>query len=109
MRSAQSLFQYDERDGGTGGGFHAGAEEEAGVGRLIVGDVLPGDGEAILRVMHERVEAMLGGDRRGENAELLVVGGAENDFFAPVAEEVDAESGVEPLPRGSPKTAGSTR
>ena len=78
---------------GTGGGFHAGAEEEAGVGRLIVGHVLPGDGEAILRVMHERVEAVLGGDRRGKNAELLVVGSAENDFFAPVAEEVDAESG----------------
>ena len=42
--------------------------------------------------MHERVEAVLGGDRRGKNAELLVVGGTEYDLFAPVAEEVDAES-----------------
>ena len=38
--------------------LHALAEEEARVRRLVVGDVLPGHAEAVLRIVHQRVEAV---------------------------------------------------
>src|ERR1044071_9848638 len=37
---------------GGGGGGHAVAQEEARVRRLVVGGVLPGDGLAVLAVVH---------------------------------------------------------
>jgi hypothetical protein len=72
--------------------LHAFAQKETWVRRLIVGDVLPGDGKAILRVVHEGVDAVLGGDGGGIDAHGFVVLGAEHDFFAPVAENVAAEA-----------------
>src|SRR5437762_2892806 len=72
-------------------GFHVVAEEEAGVRGLVVADVLGGDGEAILRVVHQGGDAVVGGNCCCVNSQGVVVGGAENHFFAPVAEEVGAE------------------
>ena len=67
-------------------------KEEAGVRRLIVGHVLPGDGETVLRVVHQSSETVLGRNRGGEDAKFFVVRRAEDDFFAPIAEEISAES-----------------
>src|SRR4051812_17522343 len=65
-----------------------GTEVEADMRRLVVGAVLPRHGQPVNRIVHQGVAAMLGRDRRGEDAELLVVGGPENHFLAPVAEDV---------------------
>ena len=59
--------------------------------RLVVGDVLPGDGQAILRIVHQGVEPVRRRQRRGVNAQLLAVVGAPDDFLAPVAEKIGAE------------------
>lgn len=70
------------------------SQEKTGVGGLVVGDVLPGDAEAVDGVVHQGDEAMGGGDRGGEQAQLLAVAGGGEEFFAPVAEQVGAEAGV---------------
>ena len=72
---------------------HAVAEIEAGLGGLVVADVLPGDAKAILRIVHQGVEAMLRGNGRGVDAQFFVVGGAPYHFLAPIAEDVRAEDG----------------
>ena len=50
---------------------HAVAQVEARVGRLVVRHVLPGDAQPVDRVVHQRVEAVLGRDRRREDAQLV--------------------------------------
>ena len=64
-------------EGGPGRRFHTIAEMEAGMRRLVVADVLPRDAQAILRVVHERAQAVLRRNRRGVEAQLLVVRGAQ--------------------------------
>ena len=52
---------------------------------LIVREVLPGDGKAILRIVHQRVEAVFRGDRRGVDAHCYVVFGVQHDLLTPIA------------------------
>lgn len=52
---------FDEVEVGFGEFLGAFAEPEAGVEGLVVGDVLPGDGEAVGGVVHEGVEGVVGG------------------------------------------------
>src|SRR5438045_1906813 len=66
-------------------------QEKAWVRRLVIADVLGGNREAILRIMHQGGDAVLGGNARRVNAQGVVVGGAEDDFFPPIAEEIGAE------------------
>src|ERR1044071_8757148 len=60
--------------------LHPFADEEARVRGLVVGDVLPRDAQAVLRVVREGVEARGGRDGRRVDAQLLVVGRAPDDF-----------------------------
>ena len=62
--------------------------------RHVVADVLRGDLEAVLGIVHQGLEAVMGGDCGGVDAEGGVVGGAENQLFAPVAEQVAGEAGA---------------
>ena len=64
------------------------------MGRLVVRDVLPGDTQSIDRIMHERDQTMLGGDRRGEDAKFFAVARGRDDLFAPVAENVGAQAWI---------------
>src|SRR6266545_7135329 len=73
--------------------FHAFAQVEARMRGLVVADVLPRDGETVLRVVHQGTEPMLRRDGGGVDAQLLVVGGAPDDFLTPVPEQVRAQAG----------------
>ena len=66
--------------------------------RLVVGDVLPRDAQPVLRVVHQRIEPMLGWNGGRINPQFLVVGRAPDHFFAPVAENVSAQGGVAFVP-----------
>jgi hypothetical protein len=55
------------------------------MGRLVVGHVLPGNGQAVLWVVHQGYEAVIGGNGRGEETQFLAVDVAEDNLFAPVA------------------------
>ena len=68
--------------------LHPFADEEARVRRLVVGDVLPRDAQAVLRVVHEGVEALRGRGGRRVDAQLLVVGRAPDDLLGDWREEV---------------------
>ncbi len=67
--------------------LHAFAEKEARVRRLIVCHILGGDLQPVLRIVHERIEAMLRRGRRHVDAKR-VVAGAEDGFLTPVAEDI---------------------
>jgi len=71
--------------------LHAGTQEESGVGRLVVGYILPGNRLTILRVVHERVDAMLRRDDGRVDAQFLVVGCSLDQLFTPVAKEIGAK------------------
>ena len=60
---------------------------------LVVAIVLRSDGEAVLRIVHQGVEAALRGDGSGIYAQGVVGDGTEDDFLAPVAEDVGGEAG----------------
>ena len=64
---------------------------EAGVRWFVVNDVLPRNGQAVLRIVHQGVEPVLGRNGRGVEAEGLAIGRGHDDFFAPVAEDVGGE------------------
>src|SRR5690606_37884039 len=70
---------------------HARADVEARVGRLVVGDVLPGDRRAVLGIVHQGVDAALGEVGRGVDPQRRVVRLAPDDLFAPVAEQIRGE------------------
>src|SRR5262245_61861459 len=70
------------RDGRLGRRLHADPEVKAGVGGLIVGRVLPGDAQAIDGIVHQRDEAVFGGNRRREDSQLLAVAGAGDNLLA---------------------------
>ena len=56
---------------------HVLAEKEAGMGRLVIRGVLPGDRAAILRILHQRVKTVGRNDCGRVNAEVQIVGCAE--------------------------------
>ena len=56
--------------------------------RLVVADVLPGDRDPILRIVHQRVEAIGCRDCRRVDPQRGVVVGAPDDLFAPVTQDV---------------------
>src|SRR4051812_25561670 len=89
--SSRSLWFYDAQ-GWALRLIHAFAEEKTGVRRLIVADVLPGDAESILRIVHERDEAMAGGNGRAIDGYLFVVSAGKNDFSPPVAKQIGAQN-----------------
>ena len=66
----------------------------AEVGRLVVAAVLPCYGHAILTVLHQSVDPVVGRDGGREDEQIgfgfLIV---ENDFLAPVAEKVGLKIG----------------
>lgn len=70
------------------------AEIEAGVWRLVVCHVLCGDAQAVWYVLHEAVDAVICGDGGYVYAQFAAVFGACDDLFAPVAENVSAETRV---------------
>ena len=52
---------------------------------MVIGGVLPSDRFAVLAVVHQGEDAIGRDVCRGVDAECRVVGGAPDDFFAPVA------------------------
>ena len=63
------------------------------MGRLIVGRVLPADGEAVDVVVHQRGYSVWRRDVGGEDVQVGSVARIpEDDFFAPVAEEVSLQT-----------------
>src|SRR5690349_17252729 len=65
--------------------FHTQSHKKTGMRRLIVGHILPGNAEAVMRVLHKSVKLIIGGDSGGQNAQLFIVFCAIDHFFAPVA------------------------
>lgn len=62
------------------------------MGRLVVARVLPGDSDAVLRVVHEGGDAVRGRNGGGVEAKVRAVFGSPDHFFAPVADEVGRKS-----------------
>src|SRR4051812_32291609 len=61
---------------------------------LIVGHVLPGNAEAVLRIIHQGVETMGSWYSRREDTQLLVIGSTVDHFFAPIAPDISAQHRV---------------
>ena len=61
------------------------------MGRLVVADVLPGNCQAILRIVHERWNSVLCGDRRRVDPQAAVVGRAQNELFTLVTKKIGAQ------------------
>ena len=70
------------------------AEIETDVRGLVVTYILHRHAVAIDRVREESVEAVARGNRRYVYAQAAAVSRADNDIFAPVAEDVSAEARV---------------
>lgn len=73
---------------------HAHAEIEAQVGRLVVRVLLPGNGGPVVRIVHQGVHALGGGERRREHHHAGLVGQREDGFLAPIAHDIGHEAGV---------------
>ena len=72
---------------------HACAEIKAGVRRLIVRNVLPGNAQTVLRIVHQRIEAILSRYNRGVNVQLFIVRRAPDHFFPPIAQNICTQCG----------------
>src|SRR5262249_49652761 len=71
---------------------HVLTNEETRMWRLVIPPVFPSDGTAILRVVHQRIEAIRGKNCRGVDAEIEIVRSAPNDLLAPIAEKIGAQT-----------------
>src|ERR1700710_2155278 len=68
-------------------------DRETRVWRLVVRGVLPGHGDAVLPVLHQRRAADAGGVRGGVDPQCPVVRGPPDDLLPPVAEDVGRQRG----------------
>lgn len=57
---------------------------------LVVRDVLPRYAESVNMILHERHDAVFGWNGSDVDAEGLIIGGAPDNFFSPVAKKVGA-------------------
>ncbi len=91
--------RHRHEDPESGRSRHALAQVEPGLGRLVVSDVLPRHRQAVLAVVHQGRQPVLGRDLGRVDPQLLVVDGAPDDLFPPVAEDVGAEArgGLRPV------------
>jgi len=63
------------------------------VRRLVVTHVLPHDGEAIDVVLHQRRNAIIGGDVCSENVDARTIRRVEKDeFLAPIAQQIGLQT-----------------
>ena len=73
------------------------------MGRLVVGGVLPADGEPVDIVVHQGRHGVGRGDVGGEDVQMGSIARVpKDDFFAPVAKEVGLKTGcgLGPVARG---------
>ena len=74
--------------------FPVGTEVESWLGGLVVAYVLSGGAEAVGDVLHQAVDAVVGGDGADEDAQFGTVLGACHHLLAPVAQDVGGKAGV---------------
>ena len=74
--------------------LHPVTKEKTGVGWFVVDDVLPGDGETVLRVLDQGCNSVLGGNGCRVKAERLSIRTGHEKFFAPVSKDVAREAGA---------------
>ena len=70
------------------------SEEETGVGRLVVANALPNHRVAILMIVPQRRDAVIGGVSCRVNAYRRVVAAADNNLLTPVTEDVGQCAGI---------------
>ena len=93
-RRLVGVGRADVRDRRYGWLAHPGADEVRRVRGLVVGGVLIGDRQAILRVVHQGGDARVGDVRRRVDADAGAVLQPHRELLAPVAEQVGLDHGV---------------
>ena len=73
---------------------HAIAKIEARMRRLVVADVLPGDCDAVLMVVHQRVEALRRRQCRRVDTQRGAVDLPPDDLLPPVTDDVGLQAGI---------------
>ena len=70
---------------------HAGADVNARLRRLVIGNVLRCNAHPVNGIMHQCIEAVGSGLGSRVNAQRVIFAGPVNHFFTPVAEDVGGE------------------
>ena len=55
---------------------------------LVISYILPGNAQAVLRVLHQRIKLMISGNRCCEYPQLFIIGSFIDHFFPPIAKDI---------------------